>query len=149
MQKRRRTEENEELTEARAAVMERRRAPRRRFNLPRHSPGEKRRRCHRRRCQTSSSVGAGVEQVDGGASSLFSWSGGGAQETEEQRKKTMAWGKKSRFTPAPVFIPRDQGRGDRGKCSTTPTVSAGSHHVAAWSGAAVPITVPLGNDGTQ
>jgi hypothetical protein len=77
------------------------------------------------------------------------WSGDEAQETRERRKKKMLWGKKSKFTPAPIFIPRDQGRGDRGKCSTTPTVSAGSHHVAARSGAAVPVTVPLGNDGTQ
>jgi hypothetical protein len=73
---------------------------------------------------------------------------GGAQETRERRKKKTLWGKKSKFTPAPVFIPQDQGRGDRGKCSTTPTVSAGSHHVASRSGAAVPVTVPLGNDGT-
>jgi hypothetical protein len=107
MQKRRRIEENEELTEARAAAMEWRRAPRRRFNLPRYSPGEKRRwRHHRRRCRTSSSVGAGVEQVDSSAGSLFSWSGGGVQETEEQRKKTMVWGKKEKFTPAALFIYR-------------------------------------------
>jgi hypothetical protein len=58
-------------------------------------------------------------------------------------------GKESKFTPAPIFIPRDQCRGDRGKCSTTPTVSAGVRHVAARSGAAVPVTVPLGNDGMQ
>jgi hypothetical protein len=50
------------------------------------------------------SVGAGVEQVDGGAGSLFSRSGGGAQGTEERRKKTMVWGKKERFTPAALFI---------------------------------------------
>jgi hypothetical protein len=42
MQKRRRTEENEELTEAREAAMERQRAPRRRFDLPWYSTGEKR-----------------------------------------------------------------------------------------------------------
>jgi hypothetical protein len=47
-----------------------------------------------------------VEQVDGGASSLFSRSGGGAQETEERRKKTMVWGKKEKFTPAALFIYR-------------------------------------------
>jgi hypothetical protein len=76
-------------------------------------------------------------------------SGGEAQETKERRKKKTLWGKKSKFTPAPVFIPQDQGHGDRGKCSTTPTVSAGSRHVAARSGAAVRITAPLGNDGTQ
>jgi hypothetical protein len=76
-------------------------------------------------------------------------SGGEAQEAEGQRKKKMVWGKKERFTPAPVFIPRDQGRGDHGKCSTTQTVSAGGRHLAARSGAVVPVTVPLGNDGAQ
>jgi hypothetical protein len=73
--------------------------------------------------------------------------GGEVQETRERRKKKTLWDKKSKFTPTPVFILRDRGRGDRGKCSTTPTVSAGRRHVAARSGAAVPITVPLGNDG--
>jgi hypothetical protein len=68
--------------------------------------GEKRRRHRRRRCRTSSSVGAGVEQVDGGAGSPFSQSGGRAQETEEQRKKTMVWGKKEKFTPTVLFIYR-------------------------------------------
>jgi hypothetical protein len=76
-------------------------------------------------------------------------SGGDALETRERRKKKTLWGKKSKFTPAPVFIPRDQGRGDRGKCSTTPTVYARSRHVVAHRGAVVCITVPLGNDGTQ
>jgi hypothetical protein len=76
-------------------------------------------------------------------------SSGEVQETRERSKKKTLWGKKSKFNPTPVFIPWDQGRGDHGKCSTTPTVSAGSHHVAARSGAAVPVTVPLGNDGTQ
>jgi hypothetical protein len=47
-----------------------------------------------------------VEQVGGGASSLFSRSGGGAQETEDGRKKTMVWGKKENFTPAALFIYR-------------------------------------------
>jgi hypothetical protein len=28
------------------------------------------------------------------------------QEAEEQRKKTMAWGKKEKFTPAVLFIYR-------------------------------------------
>jgi hypothetical protein len=58
-------------------------------------------------------------------------------------------GKKSKFTPTPIFIPQDQGRGDRGEYSTTPTVSARGRHMAAWSGAAVPVTVPLSNDSTQ
>jgi hypothetical protein len=31
-------------------------------------------------------------------------SGGEVQEAEEQRKKTMAWGKKEKFTPAVLFI---------------------------------------------
>jgi hypothetical protein len=31
-------------------------------------------------------------------------SGGEAQGAEEQRKKKMVWGKKEKFTPAPVFI---------------------------------------------
>jgi hypothetical protein len=76
-------------------------------------------------------------------------SGGEVQGTTERRKKKTQWGKKSKFTPAPVFIPQDQGHGDRGKCSTTLTVSAVSRHVAARSGAAVLVTVSLGNDSTQ
>jgi hypothetical protein len=32
------------------------------------------------------------------------WSGGEAQEAEGQRKKTMVWGKKEKFTPAALFI---------------------------------------------
>jgi hypothetical protein len=75
--------ENEELTEDQSAALERRRAPRRRVKFPRYSAEEiHRRRCHRRRCRTSLSIGASVEQVDGGAGTLFSWSGGGAQGTE-------------------------------------------------------------------
>jgi hypothetical protein len=61
----------------------------------------------------------------------------------------MGGGKKSKSTPVPVFIPRDQGRGDHGKYSTTPTVSAEGHHVAARSGAAATVTVPLGHDDVQ
>jgi hypothetical protein len=77
-------------------------------------------------------------------------SGDEAQEAGKRRKKKMVWGKKEKFTPRrPIYISPGKGRGDRGKCSTAPTVSAGNRHVAARSGAAVPITVPLGNDGTQ
>jgi hypothetical protein len=52
----------------------------------------------------SSSISASVEQVDGGVSSLFSWSGGEAQGTKERRKKTVVWGKKEKFTPAALYI---------------------------------------------
>jgi hypothetical protein len=37
---------------------------------------------------------------------LCSQCGGRAQEIEEQRKKTMVWGKKEKFTPAALFIYR-------------------------------------------
>jgi hypothetical protein len=36
-----------------------------------------------------------------------------------------------------------------GECSTTPTVAVARRHVAAQSGAAVTITVPLGHDDLQ
>jgi hypothetical protein len=105
--------------------------------------GEKgRRRRRRRRCRASLSVSAGVEQVDGGVGSTFLRP---AMERKGQRgrgRRRLCGGKKSKFTPTPVFIPRDQGRGDRGKCTTTPTVSAGGRHVSARSGAAVSVTVP-------
>jgi hypothetical protein len=35
--------------------------------------------------------------------------GGEAQEAEGQRKKTMVWGKKGKFTPAALFIYRRVG----------------------------------------
>jgi hypothetical protein len=59
---------------------------------------------HRRRCEVSR------------RQRWFSvlWSGGGAQEAEERRKKKTVWGKRRKLTPAPIFIPRDQGRGGRG-----------------------------------
>jgi hypothetical protein len=106
--------EIKELIEDQAAALERRRrAPRRRFNFPLYSAEEKRRRrCHRRKCRMSLSVGAGVEQVDGGAGSLFFWSGGGAQGTEERRKKTMVWGKNERFYPRhPIYTSPSKGHG--------------------------------------
>jgi hypothetical protein len=90
-----------------------------------------------------------VEQVGGGVPSLFL---GPAVKRKGQRsrgRRRHCGGKKSKFTPTPIFIPQDQGRGDRGECSTTPTVSAGGRHMAARSGAAVPVTEPLGNDGLQ
>jgi hypothetical protein len=111
---------------------------------------EKRRRQHRRReRRASSSVGVSVEQDGGGAPSLFF---GPVMKCKRQRsrgRRRHYGGKKSRFTPTPIFIPKDQGRGNRGQCSTTPTVSAGGHHVAARSGAAVTVTEPLSNDGLQ
>jgi hypothetical protein len=109
---------------------------------------KRRRRRHRRECRASSSVGAGVKQDGGGAPSLFF---GPAMKRKRQRSggRKHCGGKKSKFTPTPIFILKDQGRGDRGECSTTPTVSAGGRHVAAWSGAAVTVTEPLGNDGLQ
>jgi hypothetical protein len=82
----------------------------------------------------------------GGVCSLFF---GPAVERKRQKnggRRRQCGVKKSKLTPAPIFIPRDQGRGGRGKCSTTPTVPAGSHHVAARSGVTVHVTVPLGND---
>jgi hypothetical protein len=73
---------------------------------------ERRQRHRRRRSRTSSSIGAGVEQVDDGASSLFSRSGRRVQETEEQRKKTMVWGKKEKFYPhCPIYTSPGKGRG--------------------------------------
>jgi hypothetical protein len=56
-------------------------------------------------------------------------SGGEAQETRERRKKKALWGKKSKFTPAPVFILRDQGRGDHG---SAPLPRPSLREVATW-----------------
>jgi hypothetical protein len=96
------------------------------------------------------SRGANVQGSDGGGvPSLFL---GPAMKRKRQgsRGRRRHYGsKKSKLTPAPIFIPWDQGHGDHGKCSTTPTISAGGRHMAAQSGAAVPVTVPLGNDGPQ
>jgi hypothetical protein len=110
---------------------------------------KRRQRRRRRERRTSSSVGTGVGQDGEGAPSL---SFGPARKSKKQRnggRRRHCGGKKSKFTPTPVFIPKDQGRGDRGECSTTPTVSAGGLHVAARSGAAVTVTEPLGNDGEE
>jgi hypothetical protein len=49
---------------------------------------------------------------------------------------------KKQVYPHPIFISKRQDRGDRGCCSTPPTVPAEGRHVAARSGAAVPVTVP-------
>jgi hypothetical protein len=101
------------------------------------------------KCRASPSVGVGVEQIDGGAGSLFR---GPARKRRRQRngeRRRHCGGKKSKFTPTPIFIPKGQGHGDRGECSTTPTVPAVSRHVAARSGAAVTVAMPLGNDGEE
>jgi hypothetical protein len=70
--------------------------------------GEKRwRRLRRRRCRASSSVGAGMEQVNGGASSLFL---GAAVKRKGQRsrgRRRYCGGKTRKFTPVPIFIPQD------------------------------------------
>jgi hypothetical protein len=50
-------------------------------------------------------------------------------------------GKKNKLPPPRIYT-EEAGRGGRGECSTTTTVSAVSRHVAARSGAAVPVTVP-------
>jgi hypothetical protein len=86
-------------------VEQRRRTCRRRSNLPAISLQkeaaaaaastkmsgvvERRRRCGADRRQSRFSV---------------PWSSGEAQEAEGQRKKTTAWGKKEKFTPAALFI---------------------------------------------
>jgi hypothetical protein len=108
MQRRRRTEENEELTEAQAAAMERRRAPRRRFNLPRYSPGEKR--------WSGGVVGEGVGRRQ---TSAPAWSkstavqvlcslGPAAERRRQRNGGRRRWGgvKRRSFTPAALFIHR-------------------------------------------
>jgi hypothetical protein len=107
MQKRRRTEENEELTEAQAAAMERRRAPRRRFN----SLGTVRKR----------SGGGGVvgEGVGRRRASAPAWSRstavqvlcslGPAAERRRQRnggRRRWCGVKRRSFTPAALYIHR-------------------------------------------
>jgi hypothetical protein len=85
----------------------------------------------------------------GGVPSLFL---GPAVKRKRQRnggRRRLCGGKKSKFAPTSVFIPQDQSRGDSGECSTTPTVSAEGRHLATRSGAAVPVTEPLGHDGLQ
>jgi hypothetical protein len=71
---------------------------------------EKRRRGRRRReRRTSSSVGAGVEQDDGDAPSLLF---GPVRKRERQRsrgRRRHCGGKKSKFTPTPVFISKRPG----------------------------------------
>jgi hypothetical protein len=65
-----------------------------------------------------------------------------AQGAGKHRRKKALWrGKKNKLAP-PLIYTEEAGRGGRGECSTTTTVSAISRHVAARSGAAVPVTVP-------
>jgi hypothetical protein len=140
--------EKEKLTGVRAAAKERRQACRGRSNLP----------AMLRREVTAAASSTGMS---GGSESRHRseagrrrgglsvpLSGGEAQEAKEQGKKKALWagGEKSKSTPVPVFIPQDQGRGE---CSTTPTVSVAGRHIAARSGAAVTVTVPLGHDALQ
>jgi hypothetical protein len=77
---------------------------------------------------------------------------GPARKHERQRnggRRRHCGGKKSKLPPPPYLYQRGQGRGDRGECSTTPTVPAVSRRVAARSGAAVTVTAPQGHDGLQ
>jgi hypothetical protein len=70
--------------------------------------GEKRRRQHhRRRCWASPSVGAGVEQVNGGAGFLFLCPVMKHKGQRSGGRRRLCGGKKSKFnpTPTPVFIP--------------------------------------------
>jgi hypothetical protein len=60
----------------------------------------------------------------------------------------MVWGKKEKFTPAALFIYRRVGVVGV-VVLHYPTVSAVIRHVAARSGVAVSVTMPLGNDGLQ
>jgi hypothetical protein len=111
--------------------------------------GERRRRRRWRGTPVGSS--AGVQEGDGGgAFSLFL---GPAVKCKGQEsrggRRHCGGGKKSKFTPTPYLYRRGQDRGGRGECSTTPTVSARDRHVAARSGAAVHVTMPLGHDGLQ
>jgi hypothetical protein len=83
---------------------------------------------------------------------LLRWFFGPARKRKRQRSgggRRHCGGKKSRFTPTPVLIPKGQDRGDHGKCSTTPIVTAKGRHMAARSGAVATVTVPLGHDGLQ
>jgi hypothetical protein len=58
-------------------------------------------------------------------------------------------GVKEQVTPTPVFIPKRPGSWRSWGVFHYLTVSAVNRQVAAWSGAAVSITVPLGHDDLQ
>jgi hypothetical protein len=101
--------EKEKLTGVRAAAMERRRAYRGRSNLPAMSRREA-------AAASSTKVSDVVKrrrrrEVGRRRRSSFSVPrfGGEVQETGEQRRKTMMWGKKQEFTPAALFIYRQRG----------------------------------------
>jgi hypothetical protein len=97
------------------------------------------------------SSSAGVLEGDGGADALFL---GPAMKRKGQRSGGRrrlcggGGGKKSKFTPSPLFIPQDRVVGIV-EVLHYPDRSAISRHVAARSGAAVPVTEPLGHDGLQ
>jgi hypothetical protein len=87
------------------------------------------RRRHRQGCWASSSVGTGVEQDGSGVPSL---SFGPVMKRKGQRsggRRRHCGGKKSKFTPTPVFIPKDQGRGDHGSAPLPRPFPPG---VATW-----------------
>jgi hypothetical protein len=68
-------------------------------------------------------------------------------EVEGQRKK-KGWRQKEQVTTAPLFISQGHGRGC-GVVFHYPDSYCERRHMVAHQGAAVPVTVPLGNDGTQ
>jgi hypothetical protein len=88
--------------------------------------------------------------VGGGAFPLFR---GPAVKRKGQEsrggRRHCGGGEKSKFTPTPVFIPKRPGSWRSWGVFHYLTVPAVNRQVAAWSGSAVSITVPLGHDALQ